>query len=164
MKKDDLKVVEKLSRELFDLIGSQAKISVEADEKNEAVLVNLNAPEEAGILIGRHGETLNSIQTILSLMARQRIGEWLRIIVNVGDWREKQESRLRDLAEQAAFRAKETGQPQPIYNLNSSQRRIIHLALAGDPQVETISEGEGEERYLIVKPVNGKKVKDSKAG
>ena len=118
-------------------------------------MVDIDAKEETGLLIGRRGETLNSIQTILGIMARQKTGEWARIIVNVGDWREKQESHLKELADQAALRAKETGQPQPIYNLSASQRRVIHLALAEDPEVETISEGEGEERYLIVKPANG---------
>lgn len=155
MKKTDLKIVEKLAKELFVLIGSQAKVSVAADEKNEAILVNLDAPEETGLLIGRRGETLNSLQTILGIIARQKTGEWVRIIVDIGDWREKQESHLKELAEEAALRAKETGQPQPIYNLSAGQRRIIHLVLAEDPEVETISEGEGEERYLIVKPVNG---------
>lgn len=155
MKKADLKIVEKLAKELFSLIGSEANISVVADEKNDAVSVNLEASEETGLLIGRRGETLNSIQTILGILARQKIKEWVRIIVDIGDWREKQESRLKELAQEAALRAKETGQPQPIYNLSSQQRRIIHLVLADDPKVETISEGEGEERYLIVKPVNG---------
>ena len=155
MAKKEITVVEKLAKELFNLMGSAATLSVSFDKENDAVLVDIDAKEETGLLIGRRGETLNSIQTILGIMARQKTGEWARIIVNVGDWREKQESHLKELADQAALRAKETGQPQPIYNLSASQRRVIHLALAEDPEVETISEGEGEERYLIVKPANG---------
>ena len=66
--------------------------------------------------------------------------------------REKQEKYLKNLAEQAASRAKETGDAQTLYNLNPTQRRIIHLYLAEDSGVETESMGEGEDRFLIVRP------------
>jgi spoIIIJ-associated protein len=147
-----LKTIESLAKKLFTLIGSKATVSVKEDKDNEAILVNLESTEETGLLIGRRGETLNSLQTILGMMARQKLGEWVRVIVNVGDWREKQENYLEDLANEAALKAKETGEAQPIYNLSAGQRRIIHLALADDSDVETVSQGEGGERFLLVKP------------
>jgi spoIIIJ-associated protein len=70
-------------------------------------------------------------------------------VVNVGDYMQKQEEQLRDLAAATAERARETGDPQLLYNLNPSQRRIIHMALS-EEDVETVSEGEGRDRHLVV--------------
>ncbi len=106
--KDKLKKIEESAVKLLSLMGSRAKVSVSSDEDNQAVLINLETDDETGLLIGRQGETLMAIQTILGMIARKNFEEWVRIIVNVGDWREKQESRLKELAVQTALRAKET--------------------------------------------------------
>ena len=149
--KDRLKKIEESAVKLLSLMGSRAKVSVSSDKADQAVLINLETDDETGLLIGRQGETLMAIQTILGMIARKNFEEWVRIIVNVGDWREKQESRLKELATQTGLRAKETGEPQYLYNLTPNQRRIIHLALSEDKELETESQGEGKERYLIVR-------------
>lgn len=145
-------LVKDLAEELLSLMGTKVKIEVNEDKENEAITVDIDAPEEAGLLIGHRGETLLSIQSALGMMVRQETDEWVRIIANIGDWREKQESQLNDLAAQAADRAKETGEPQPLYNLNAGQRRTIHVFLAKEKDIETESVGEGEDRYLVVNP------------
>ena len=149
--KDKLNKIKKFAVKLLSLMGSQAKVNVSSDEADQAVLVTLETDEETGLLIGRQGEVLMAIQTILGMIARENFEEWVRIIVNVGDYREKQELRLKDLAPQTALRAKETGEPQYLYNLTPNQRRIIHLALSEDKELETESQGEGKERYLIIR-------------
>lgn len=149
--KDKLKKVEEAAVKLLSLMGSRCKVDVSLDEEGQAVLVNLETDEETGLLIGRQGETLSAIQTILGMIARHDFDEWVRISVNVGDYQEKQEGRLKDLADQTALRAKETNEPQYLYNLTPNQRRIIHLTLSEDKEVETESQGEGRERFLIVK-------------
>jgi spoIIIJ-associated protein len=146
-----VKEVKALADKLFELLGLDAKIEVSADKDNNTVLVNIDSPNETGLLIGKRGETLHSIQSVLALMTRTKVDGWIRIIVDVGDWREKNEEYLKDLAEQTAQRAKETSQPQNLYNLNSAQRRIIHMYLSEDKDIETESLGEGQERYLVVK-------------
>jgi len=78
-------------------------------------------------------------------------GEWFRVIVNVGDYRQKQEEKLKELANVSADRAVETNEPQPIYNLNASQRRVVHMHLAERGDVLSESQGEEPERYLVVK-------------
>ena len=149
---DQLKKVEEVATKILSLMGSQAKVGVTIDEANNAVIVNLETEVETGLLIGRHGEGILSIQTVLGMIVRKTLGEWVRIVVNVGDWREKQESQLKDLALQTAARAKETGEPQYLYNLTANQRRIVHLTLSEDSALETESQGEGKERYLLVSP------------
>ena len=144
-----IKDIEEKTVKLMDLLGSKAKVDVV--EKDDSFSINLKAEEETGLLIGRHGETINSIQAILALSLREEL-EDKKIFVNVGDWREKQEEKLNEMAEQIYQRVIDTGEPQPIYNLTPSQRRIIHLALSEKKDVETESTGEGENRYLLVKP------------
>jgi len=146
-----VKILQKLADELLSLMSTKAKAEVSYDKENEAFTVNLDAGDETGLLIGKKGETLLGIQTVLGFLLKQKVGEWNRILVNVGDYREKEEGYLKDLAATTAQRAKETGEPQNLYNLKAWQRRIIHLVLSEDKDLTTESEGEGEERYLIIK-------------
>ncbi len=143
--------LEKIVNELMPLMATKATAEVSFDKENEAYVVNIDAGDETGLLIGKKGETLDSIQTILGMMLKQATGEWNRVVVNVGDYREKEEDYLRSLAESTAQRAKETGEPQSLYNLKSWQRRIVHMHLAEKSDVMSESMGEGEERYLVVK-------------
>lgn len=150
--KNEVALVEEIVKELFSLIGTKSQPKVSEDKDNEAILVNIETQDEAGLLIGNRGDTLDSLQSILGMIYRQRTGEWKRILVNVADWREKQQDRLTQLASQVAERAKASGKPQPLYNLSASQRRTVHMALIDDEEIETESQGEGRERCLVVKP------------
>lgn len=150
--KKEIEILKKLAEELFSLMGTKVTLDVSWDKDNEAYDVNVDAGEETGLLIGRKGETLTSIQTILGFLLKQKTGEWARVLVNVGDYREKEEDYLKNLAESSAQRALETGDAQSLYNLKPGQRRIIHMYLAENKDVETESLGEGLDRYLVVKP------------
>lgn len=143
---------EKLTKELLKLMGLKAKPEVSEDKKNSAILVDIQTEDEAGLIIGNRGTTLNSLQTVLSIMLAKKMDDWQRVLVNVNNWRDKEESRLSELATQAADRALSTGEPQYLYNLAPSQRRVVHLALSEENKVETKSEGEGKERFLVVLP------------
>lgn len=132
-------------------IKADASVSVSKGDDGEIAEVNIEGGDEAGLLIGRHGETLTAIQSFISLALKQETGEWVRVVVNVGDYRDKQEERLVNLALQAADRAKQTGESQHLYNLSAGERRVIHMELSKDKDIETESAGEGEERYLIIK-------------
>ena len=78
--------------------------------------------------------------------------KWQRIVVDVGDWREKREEQLRRMALSAAQRVKFSKESVAMSYLNSAERRIIHIALAENPDVETRSEGEKRERRLVIEP------------
>jgi len=145
------KILKELTDELLSLMMTHATTDVSFDKENDCYTVNINGGDETGLLIGKKGETLLSIQTILGVLLKQKVGEWLRVTVNVGDYLEKEEEYLKSLALGAATRAKETKEPQNLYNLKANQRRIIHMILADDPEIVAESEGEGEERYLVVK-------------
>ena len=146
-----VKDLKKISEDLLAFMGTKAKVEVSYDKTQECYLVNIDGGDETGLLIGKKGETLLSLQTILGILLKQKTGEWERITVNVGDYLEKEEEYLKNLAAGAAARAKETAEPQSLYNLKPNQRRIIHMVLAEDKEIITESVGEGEERYLVVK-------------
>jgi spoIIIJ-associated protein len=146
-----LDILKDLTNNLLELMGTTSKGVVSYDQENDALIVTIEGGEETGLLIGRKGETLTSIQTMLSILLKQSVGDWHRVVVNVGDYRQKEEDYLKNLAESTASRAKETGEPQSLYNLNPAQRRIVHMTLSEDSQIVTESMGEGNERYLIVK-------------
>lgn len=141
--------VKKQALTLLEKMGVVA--SIEVAKEGENLLVNVESEEHKGLLIGARGESLTAFQTILNLIAKNESGEWQNILVNVGDWREKQEDYLISLAKHAAARAVETGKPQQLYNLNPGQRKVVHTYLATDDSVVSESEGEGRERFLVIR-------------
>jgi spoIIIJ-associated protein len=151
MSTKNIETLQELVNELLKLMSTTSTAKVSYDKESDMYVVTIETESETGLLIGKKGETLSSIQTVLGLMFKQKTGEWNRVTVNVGDYREKEEDYLKNLAVSAANRARETGEPQSLYNLNPAQRRIIHMHLAEEKDVVTESVGEGSERYLVVK-------------
>lgn len=145
------KEITKATEELIGLLGVEAEVSVEEDKENEAFRVQIDT-EEAGILIGHHGETVYALQFLLAQVVRQRTGEASMVLVNVGDWRQKREETLKGLAQNAAEKVRQTEEPYHLYELTSAERRLVHIELSGEKDVVTESEGEGRERHLVVKP------------
>lgn len=150
-KKDKLKITQEIAEKLLTLLGFEAKVEVSEDSKNQAMLIQIETAEP-GVLIGYHGETISALQLILGIMVHKNLGEWMRVIVNIGDYRQKREEVLTRMAMNAAQRAHFSGQPVALDNLSASERRIIHLVLKDHVEVETYSEGEGRERKLVIKP------------
>jgi spoIIIJ-associated protein len=149
--KEKIKLVESVTKELLDLLGIKSQItSVDWDKSEGLYKVQIEA-QDAGILIGRHGETLNAFQTIIRQIVYLKTKENVRILVNIGDWRQKREEVLRKIAQDAREKAKE-GQPQHIYDLSPAERRFIHLLFSNDPEFTTESEGEGRSRHIVIKP------------
>lgn len=148
---DKLKITKEVAQELLKLLLLDVKVEVAEDKENNAINVDIET-EEPGILIGYHGETLSSLQLMLGIMVSKKLNEWVRVVVNVGDYREKREEVLKGMALSAAQKAKFSQEPVTLPPLNGNERRIIHLALADNPDVTSESEGEGEERRVVVKP------------
>ena len=144
------KIIQELTEKLLFLAGVSVQVEV-IDLGENTYEVNLSTDDETGLLIGFRGENINAIQTVLGIMLKGQTGEWYRLVVNVGDYREKQEEKLKELATQSADRAVETKEPQPVYNLNASQRRVVHMFLSERKDITTESEGVEPERYLIIK-------------
>ena len=148
------KDIKKLLDELFDLIGIKVQVEVTVEEQKEGKIykVELDPGESAGLLIGGHGLTLSAIQSFIAIALKQKTGEWVTISLDIAHWSEKQNARLIEIAQTAAARVNETHEEQKLYNLTPPQRRVVHMALSTIEGIETASEGEGQDRYLIVRP------------
>ncbi len=148
-----LEEIKKIAEEFLDKLGIKGSVTVTEDEGNEVVNLQIET-EDSGYLIGYHGETLEAFQLLLSLMVYKKLTTWKRLVVNVGNYREDRLEQLKKLALNVAQKVKFSGEAQVIPNLSPSERRMIHLSLADHPDVFSESEGEGEERRLVVKPKN----------
>lgn len=142
--------VKQITEGLLAKLEITGTVSVDLDETG-AYRVHIET-EETGLLIGFHGKTLESFQIILSIMVSKKLDAWVKVYVNVGDYREKREEALMYMAQRAADRAIASGRPVELTRLTASERRVIHLTLSGDERVVTESVGEGESRILVVKP------------
>lgn len=142
--------VEKLAKGLIKHLGVKAKSEVSEDEEG-AVHVQLET-DDPGMLIGYHGETLASFQLILAMMVYRKTDEWTRILVNVGDYRERRKESLERMALSAAQKVKFSGEEYALPSMTPAERRIIHLSLADDSEITTESEGEGYNRRVVIKP------------
>jgi spoIIIJ-associated protein len=147
---DNIETVKQVAEDLLNRLEVVASVSVDVDETS-AFRVHIQT-EETGLLIGYHGQTLESFQIILGILVSKKIGTWQKVYVNVGDYREKREEALMHMAQRAAERAISIKRPVELANLTASERRVIHLTLSGDERVSTESEGTGTGRKLVVKP------------
>ncbi len=148
MNTDTHTVIEKLTQDILHQCGIEATIQVSAEE--EAIVVHIET-QDAGILIGAHGRTILSLQALLSQMMHKQTGQWLHIIVDVGDWRARREEQLHELADDLAQEALETGSDIQAPPLSSFERRIIHMALSDSPDVVSESVGQGRDRRLVIR-------------
>jgi spoIIIJ-associated protein len=137
-----------LLEELLDKMGVDAEVEIREDDP-----ITLNVlGEDLGILIGRRGETLSAVQFVLNQMLNHRTGEWLAVIVDAEDYRLRREEQLQGLAQRMADRARYYKQPVTMDPMPPNERRIVHMALAENPQVDTHSIGEGDDRRVVITP------------
>ena len=118
-------------------------------------LINLSSPQDNALLVGRFGRNLEALQTILNLMTANALGEWQRVLVDIDGYRQKREEQLEKMAQEALEKVAATGEPVTFPGLSSFERRVIHLYFKDKPEMETLSEGEGRDRYLVVRRRQG---------
>ena len=146
---ENKETTKKLIQELFDNLGIKDSFDVADNEESIDVVIN---SEDPGLIIGHHGDTLDSIQLVLSLMLAKKLGEFKRVSVEVGDYKKNRSDYLKNLAAQTKDRALSEGQEIFLPNLKSWERREVHMYLSEDPDVISESVGEGKDRTLVVKP------------
>ena len=146
----DENFVAKNVKEIIEKLGVSA--TAEVSKVDNTFFVDIIS-EDSPLLIGKYGANLDSLQFILAVRLKSLTGkEDFEIFVDVDNWRKYKEERLKKMALVAAEKVAATGHPEVLYNLKAAERRVIHTVLTDHPKVMTISEGEGINRYLIVKP------------
>ena len=148
------KVIKETLEELLNRIGTQySKIDIEKTEDN-AYSVNIET-EEATLLIGHHGETIFSLQHILKVLcwAKAKSKDEFNVVLDVASYRKRQEERVLSLAENKVAFVRRTKRAQVLPPMSPYFRRVVHLFLMKPEfdDIETVSEGEGDLRHIIIK-------------
>jgi spoIIIJ-associated protein len=150
-----LDITEAIVSKLLHHLGFQAQVSAHFDEESNddrrSIHVDVRG-DDLSALIGRHAETLNALQYVASLMVGKEAQQWVQLVVDVEGYRNRREKQLRQLARRMAEQVTKTGRRATLEPMTSSERRIVHLELRGDPAVTTESTGEDPYRKVVILP------------
>lgn len=144
-----LNLIKKETEELVSKIVDN--FTVEVKELEGIFQINIQSDEEASVIIGRHGETIRSIQKLLEVILFKKLKESVEILVNVNDFREKQKEKLEVLANEYGEKARMSNEPVVLKNLSAYERKIIHEYISKNfSDLKSYSIGEGRDRRLVI--------------
>jgi spoIIIJ-associated protein len=145
--------------DMLRILDIDAEISIREPETpgeglgSSLAVIDLDGPN-MGLIIGRGGETLTALQYLVNLIvSRRHPGQGAPIHLDAANYRRRREHELIDLAQRMAERVRESGRPIRLEPMTAAERRIIHVILAEDPDVETMSTGTGESRKVEIRPI-----------
>jgi spoIIIJ-associated protein len=152
-------VVKQVLEKLLDLMGVDGSAALqptpafaaEDEEGGKAIAFNIEG-EDLGILIGRRGQTLDCLQYLVRLIIGHQTNEWVPIQIDVEGYKERRYKALQDFARQMAEQVRAKGAPFKMEPMPPAERRLVHLALADDPDVFTESTGFGDSRRVVIMP------------
>ena len=134
---------------MFAAMNMEVKSTINYNEENRTMDIDF-AGEEMGILIGKRGQTLDSLQYLISLVVNKESDSYIKVKVDTEDYRERRKATLENLAKNLSYKVKRTRRPVTLEPMNPYERRIIHSALQNDKFVTTHSEGEEPYRHVVV--------------
>jgi len=145
---------EQLVSELIDYflgaMGVVADTYIREDDEG-TMTFEIDGPD-AGLLIGRRGETLQALQFIVRMVTNRQLGRKAHVLIDIEDYRERRVQMLRRLARRTAGRVGSSGREYSLEPMSPAERRIVHMSLAGHDEVRTESEGEGNQRRVVIFP------------
>ena len=145
-----IETCEKFIYDVMNAMGMEdVKVTSAVDEEG-ALSINMEG-SNMGILIGKRGQTLDSLQYLTSLVVNKGKSDYIRVKLDTEDYRRRRKETLENLARGIAYKVKKTRKPVVLEPMNPYERRIIHSALQGNKFVETVSEGEEPYRHVVVK-------------
>ncbi len=136
-------------RDVFGAMNMEVAVDVQYEEESGTMNIDL-AGEEMGILIGKRGQTLDSLQYLVSLVVNKESDEYIRVKVDTEDYRARRKETLENLAKNIAYKVKKTRRAVSLEPMNPYERRIIHSALQNDKYITTHSEGDEPFRRVVV--------------
>ncbi|GFI16994.1 hypothetical protein IMSAGC009_02162 [Lachnospiraceae bacterium] len=136
-------------KEVFDAMNMVVVVNAKYDEDSRNLNIDLSG-DEMGVLIGKRGQTLDSLQYLVSLVVNKETDEYIRVKVDTEDYRNRRRETLENLAKNIAYKVKRTKRPVSLEPMNPYERRVIHSALQNDKFVTTHSEGEEPFRRVVV--------------
>lgn len=137
-------------KQVLELLGIEGE--VEEYEGDEGELILDIVGDDLGLLIGRHGRTLDALQVLVSAITNRRLDKRYPLVVDVSGYRHRRRIKLEDIARRAAERASRQHRAVQLRPMTSFERRVIHMILRDDRRVSTESEGEEPRRMVVVRP------------
>ena len=134
---------------LFAAMNMEVKSEIDYNEENRTMNIDFSG-DEMGILIGKRGQTLDSLQYLISLVVNKESAAYIKVKVDTEDYRERRKQTLENLAKNLSYKVKRTRRPVTLEPMNPYERRIIHSALQNDRYVETHSEGDEPYRKVVI--------------
>lgn len=134
---------------LFRVMDIEAEVKLDYDEENSNMNIDVSGPN-MGILIGKRGQTLDSLQYLISLYVNKKSESYIRVKLDTENYRSRRKDTLENLAKNIAFKVKRTRRPFTLEPMNPYERRIIHSALQNDRYVTTYSEGDEPFRHVVI--------------
>ena len=134
---------------MFKAMNVDVNSTVDYDEESRTMNIVFDG-EDMGLLIGKRGQTLDSLQYIISLVVNKESDSYIRIKVDTENYRERRKATLENLAKNLAYKVKRTRRPVSLEPMNPYERRVIHSVLQNDRYVETHSEGEEPYRKVVI--------------
>ena len=141
--------VEEFLASVFEAMNMEVEIIVKVDEDAKLIDVELKG-DDMGILIGKRGQTLDSLQYLTNLAINKNAENYYKVKVDTEDYRKRRKDTLENLAKNIAYKVKKTRRPVELEPMNPFERRVIHSALQNDRFVTTHSEGEEPYRHVVV--------------
>ena len=141
--------VEKVLSDIFATMKIEVKTEISVDEEKNTMDINL-VGDDMGALIGKRGQTLDSLQYLASLVVNKESDKYFRVKLDTENYRERRKATLESLAKNIAYKVKRTRRAVSLEPMNPYERRIIHSALQNDKYVITKSEGEEPFRHVVV--------------
>lgn len=135
--------------DVFAAMHMTVSVNVNYDEINHNMDIDLSG-DEMGVLIGKRGQTLDSLQYLVSLVVNKEVDDYVRVKVDTENYRQRRKETLENLAKNIAYKVKRTKRPVSLEPMNPYERRIIHSALQNDRYVVTRSEGEEPYRHVVI--------------
>ena len=142
-------MAEEFLKDVFAAMNMEVTMTSSMDEEEKCLNIDL-AGADMGVLIGKRGQTLDSLQYLVSLIINKESEEYLRVKLDTENYRERRKATLESLARNIASKVKRTKRPVSLEPMNPYERRIIHSALQNDKYVVTRSEGDEPYRHVIV--------------
>lgn len=142
-------VVKDFLKEVFASMNLEVTLSAEYDAEENTINVDMVGPE-MGIIIGKRGQTLDSLQYLTNLALNRKVDTYTKVKLDTEDYRRRRKETLENLAKNCAYKAKRTRKPVSLEAMNPYERRVIHYALQDDDSVTTHSEGEEPYRHVVI--------------
>ena len=136
-------------KDVFAAMNMTVVVDVKYNADDNEMNIDLSG-DDMGVLIGKRGQTLDSLQYLVSLVVNKGNEDYIRVKVDTENYRERRKSTLENLAKNMAYKVKRTRRPLHLEPMNPYERRIIHSALQNDKFVTTYSEGEEPYRHVVI--------------